>query len=159
MGKDVLEYKGYHTKVKFYADELVLRGKIEGITDFVDFECSDLRDVEAEFHHAVDDYLEFCAEVGKSPEKEYKGTFNIRIKPDLHKRLFIESLKNDESLNATVERAIEAYFENSDGKKIITISADTFRTETASLINPSKYRMPLANAWNNGYSFKEVVNQ
>lgn len=39
MKNNVLEYKGYHTKVEFDSEELVLRGKIEGINDLVDFEC------------------------------------------------------------------------------------------------------------------------
>lgn len=112
MKKDVLEYKGYHTKVEFDAEGLVLRGKIEGINDFVDFECENLKDVEQEFHDAVDNYLEFCKEVGKQPEKEYKGTFNVRISPELHKRLAIEALKNGDTLNASVEKAIIAYVSN-----------------------------------------------
>ncbi|MBQ8281038.1 MAG: type II toxin-antitoxin system HicB family antitoxin [Lachnospiraceae bacterium] len=112
MKKDVLEYKGYHTKIEFDAEGLVLRGKIEGINDFVDFECENLCDVEKEFHAAVDSYLEFCEEVGKQPEKEYKGTFNVRISPELHKRLAIEALKNGDTLNASVEKAIIAYVSN-----------------------------------------------
>lgn len=29
--KNFLEYKGYHTKIEFDCEDLVLRGKIEGI--------------------------------------------------------------------------------------------------------------------------------
>lgn len=106
---NVLEYKGYHTKVEFDNEEFVLRGKIEGIDDLVNFECENIKDVEKEFHEAVDDYLEFCEEVGKEPDKEYKGTFNVRINPQLHKKLAIVALKNGDSLNASVEKAIQEY--------------------------------------------------
>ena len=82
--KNLLEYKGYHAKIEFDSEDLVLRGKIEGIKDLVNFESTDISTVEEEFHAAVDDYLEFCKEVGKEPDKEYRGTFNIRISPDLH---------------------------------------------------------------------------
>ena len=58
-------------------------GVIEGINDYVDFQTSNIADVEKEFHCVVDDYLIFCSEVGKEPEREYKGTFNVRIKPEL----------------------------------------------------------------------------
>ena len=44
---------------------------IEGIHDYVDFEAEDVASVEQEFHSAVDDYLAFCEEVGKVPEREY----------------------------------------------------------------------------------------
>lgn len=83
MKENMLEYKGYHTLVHYCAEDGVLRGVIEGINDYVDFQTSNIADVEKEFHCAVDDYLIFCSEVGKEPEKEYKGTFNVRIKPNL----------------------------------------------------------------------------
>ena len=57
----------------------------------------------------VEDYLEFCKEVGKEPDKEYKGTFNIRISPELHKELALVALKNGDTLNATVEMAIKSF--------------------------------------------------
>ena len=107
--KNILEYKGYHTKVEFDGESFVLRGKIEGIKDLVNFECTDISKVEEEFHNAVEDYLEFCKEVGKEPEKEYKGTFNIRISPELHKKLAIFAMKKGDTLNSTVEKAIAEY--------------------------------------------------
>lgn len=108
---NILEYKGYHTTIEFDTQTYVLRGKIEGINDFVNFESSDPKKIEQEFHSAVDDYLDFCKEVGKEPDKEYKGTFNIRIQPDLHKKLSLLAFKNGESLNTTVEKAIQTYVE------------------------------------------------
>lgn len=109
---NILEYKGYHTKIVFNSADFVLRGKIEGINDLVDFECEDVKDVEKEFHAAVDDYLQFCEEVGKTPEKEYKGTFNVRIDPALHKKLANIAMKNGDTLNASVEKAISSYVYN-----------------------------------------------
>ena len=107
--KNLLEYKGYHAKIEFDSEDLVLRGKIEGIKDLVNFESTDISTVEEEFHAAVDDYLEFCKEVGKEPDKEYRGTFNIRISPDLHKKLAIVAMQNGDTLNASVEKAIVNY--------------------------------------------------
>ena len=109
MNSNILEYKGYHTKVEFNADDLTLRGKIEGISDLVDFECEDIRDVKKEFESAVDEYLEFCKEVGKEPDKEYKGSFNVRIDPKLHRKLANIAFYNDVSLNTAVEEAIKEY--------------------------------------------------
>ena len=68
----ILEYKGYHTRVEYDSEDMVLRGKIEGINDYVDFECSSVKDVESEFHKAVNDYLSFCAESGKVPDRSIK---------------------------------------------------------------------------------------
>ena len=84
MKESMLEYKGYHTVVRYNATDGTLRGIIEGINDYVDFQTTCIADVEKEFHCAVDDYLIFCEKVGKKTEKKYKGTFNVRIKPALH---------------------------------------------------------------------------
>ena len=117
MNKNILEYKGYHTKIELDTEEMVLRGKIEGINDLVNFESESIQEIEKEFHAAVDDYLEFCLEVGKQPEKEYKGTFNIRISPELHKKLALVSLRNGDTLNASVEKAIEEYVSEGRAKE------------------------------------------
>ena len=66
MLKDnILEYRGYHTKIEYNSSDFTYRGKIEGIDDLVNFESENLKDIEKEFHKAVDDYLEFCKEVSK----------------------------------------------------------------------------------------------
>lgn len=88
---------------------MCVKRKIEGINDYVDFESTDAQMIEKEFQNAVDDYLAFCEEVGKEPDKEYKGTFNVRIRPSLHRKLAMVAFKNGESLNQTVENAIQAY--------------------------------------------------
>lgn len=116
--KKILEYKGYHAKIEFDYDDMILYGKIEGISDLVTFENVDASKIEQEFHLAVDDYLDFCKEVNKKPEKEYKGQFNVRINPELHKKLAVISLKNGDSINASVEKAISEYV--SDSKQNVT---------------------------------------
>lgn len=108
---NILEYKGYYTKIMYSSEDRILHGKIEGIGDLVTFKSTDTTKIEEEFHNAVDDYLEFCEEVGKEPDKSYKGTFNIRISPELHKKLALKAFKNNESLNQTVENAIREYLE------------------------------------------------
>ena len=132
---NTLQYKGYHTKIEFDSEEFVLRGKIEGINDLVNFECTHIKDVEKEFHEAVDDYLEFCKEVGKNPDKEYKGNFNVRISPKLHKKLAVISMQNGDSLNASVEKAIQAYVSEEHTskaylQKTITILSETLKTKS-----------------------------
>ena len=109
---DVLEYKGYHSRIAFDTVSLVLHGKIEGINDLVTFESDDVNKIEEEFHKAVDDYLIFCEEIGKEPDKDYKGSFNVRVTPELHKQLVDVSFWNGESLNSSVEKAIRLYVES-----------------------------------------------
>lgn len=61
-------YKGYCANAEYEEESKVWHGKIEGIKDLVTFESESAAEIENEFHAAVDDYLEFCKEVGKEPE-------------------------------------------------------------------------------------------
>lgn len=106
---NILNYKGYSARVEFSAVDNVLFGKIEGITDLVTFESSDASQIESEFRNAVDDYLDFCAEVGKEPSKSYKGVFNVRISPELHKGLAMKAFANNTTINHEVEEAVRVY--------------------------------------------------
>ena len=110
--KNILEYKGYITKIEYSTEDKVLYGKIEGIKDLVNFESESVDKIEKEFHSAVDDYLQLCSDLGQEPDKVYSGTFNIRITPTLHRAIAYAAIKNGESLNSTVERAINAYVGN-----------------------------------------------
>lgn len=66
----MLEYKGYHTEMHFDEEDNIYYGIIENISDLISFHSDTKEDFEKEFHISVDDYLEFCKELGKSPEKE-----------------------------------------------------------------------------------------
>lgn len=135
MMRNMMEYKGYHTKIEFDTDSMSLRGKIEGINDYIDFEADDIASIEEEFHAAVDDYLEFCLEVGKEPEKEYKGTFNVRITPELHKKLALCALKDGRSLNAEVEAAITSFVDSDQSQTKALADSVRDLTETIRMDN------------------------
>ena len=87
--KDILTYKGYIGTVHFSAEDDVFYGKIEGIRDLVSFEGQSVDELKKAFQEAVEDYLEFCKQIGKRPEKSYKGSFNIRISPEIHRQAII----------------------------------------------------------------------
>lgn len=59
---DILEYKGYTTKVKYSNEDNVFFGKIEGINSLVNFEAESADEVKDAFEEAVNDYLAFCKE-------------------------------------------------------------------------------------------------
>lgn len=108
---DVLEYKGYVTKVQYDAAAQVLYGKVQGIVDAVNYESATMDGVEAAFHDSVDRYLAFCAAVGRRPCKAFKGQFNVRIKPALHKAMVRWAMQNEITLNAAVEEAMRTFLE------------------------------------------------
>jgi predicted HicB family RNase H-like nuclease len=104
---DILEYKGYIGSVHFSAEDSVLFGKLEGIDDMVSFEGNSVDDLGAAFREAVDDYKALCAKTGKSPEKSFKGSFNIRIRSELHRLAFRQAAREGITLNQFVQEAVE----------------------------------------------------
>ena len=117
---NILRYKGYFAKVDFDLDDKLLFGKIEGISDLITFESNSAEKIEKEFENAVDDYLVYCKEIGKKPEKPYIGQFNVRISPELHKKAALEAFKTGVSLNAIIAEAVERYFSGMQSPYIVT---------------------------------------
>ena len=152
MMKNILEYKGYYAKVEYSSEDKVLFGKIEGINDLVNFESDSTEGIEKEFREAVDDYLEFCKEVGKEPDKVYKGTFNVRITPELHKKAALIALKNGDSLNRTIEKALEEYTKNTIRTEVvlcekIDMLSEQLSTKTVIENGENKITVPFLNGY------------
>lgn len=63
---NVLRYKGFTSGIEYDADSEVLFGKLDNISDLVTFESKSADGIIKEFQAAVDDYINFCAEVGKA---------------------------------------------------------------------------------------------
>lgn len=104
----LLHYKGYSAKPEYSVEDRIFYGKILGIDDLVNFMSDKADELESEFHAAVDDYLEFCKEIGKEPQKEYRGTFNVRVSPELHRQAAACAAAQDISLNRFVENALQS---------------------------------------------------
>ena len=106
---NVFEYNGYSGSIEASAEDRCLFGKILFITDLVTYEAETVTDLEAEFIAAVDDYIITCKEIGKEPQRSFKGSFNVRIAPELHRKASLEACKEGISLNDLTEKAINAY--------------------------------------------------
>lgn len=104
---DLLSYKNYNGTVEFSKEDNCLFGKVIGIKSLISYEGASVKELEQDFHNAVDEYLEDCKERNIEPEQPYKGTFNVRISPELHRTIAIYAMEHGKSLNAAVEEAID----------------------------------------------------
>jgi predicted HicB family RNase H-like nuclease len=103
---NTMEYKGYVGTVEFSESDGLFYGKVMGIRALISYEGTNAHELVEDFHGAVDDYLALCEAEGIQPEKAYKGSFNVRISPELHKRAVICAAENQMTLNSFVESAM-----------------------------------------------------
>ncbi|MBX0335351.1 type II toxin-antitoxin system HicB family antitoxin [Pontibacter sp. HSC-14F20] len=104
-----IKYKDYLGSVGYRAEDKVFFGKIEFINDLVTFEGTSVEKLETAFRESVDDYLDMCREIGKESEKAFKGTFNVRMQPELHKKAARLSTEKGINLNQLVVEAVSQY--------------------------------------------------
>ncbi|MDE0183685.1 MAG: hypothetical protein OXL39_20200 [Caldilineaceae bacterium] len=64
-----MEYKGYTAHFAFSEDDGGFVGHIEVIDDIVGFHGDTVEELRAAFEEAVDDYVETCEKLERSPEK------------------------------------------------------------------------------------------
>jgi len=105
--KNIIEHKGFIGTINFSDEDNVLFGKIEGIDDLVTFEGRSVDELRKSFIEMVDLHIADCEAVGIPIEKSFKGSFNVRLNPELHKKAFRKALKNGLSLNQLVQIAID----------------------------------------------------
>ncbi len=119
---DIIKYKEYYANVQFSSKDDVFYGKILGINDLVTFEGQSVKELRKSFKEAVEDYIETCRELNKTPEKTYKGSFNIRVSPDLHRDAALVALQKNVSLNDFVKNAISYAIKHTNIVKAETAS-------------------------------------
>jgi predicted HicB family RNase H-like nuclease len=108
---DVLTYKDFIGSVHFSAEDNIFFGKVEGINDLITFEGDSVRELKNAFRYVVDEHIKDCEVENIPVEKSYKGSFNLRLTPDLHRRAVIMAKSQGSTLNAFVKKAIERNLE------------------------------------------------
>jgi len=105
----IMEYKGYTGSVEFSEKDGVFFGKVLGVRALISYDGTTAKELVNDFHTAVDDYLILCEENGIEPEKAYKGSFNVRVSPELHKAAALCAAAHQISLNSFVEAALKNF--------------------------------------------------
>ena len=106
-----MEYKGYHAAIEYDAEDNIFIGEVFGLADSLNFCGTPIGELQEMFEQSIDNYLELCAKIGKQPEKEFKGSFNVRIPKEMHKRAALEAAKQKITLNQYVTQAIQKAIE------------------------------------------------
>lgn len=109
MKTNEFQYKGYTGTVGWSEDDKYFYGKVLGITKLISYEGHDIDELRRSFIDTIDSYLENCKRNNMIPEKPYRGSFNVRVDPKLHKLAVERAYKEEITLNKVVIDAIKAY--------------------------------------------------
>lgn len=102
-----MNYKGYFSRVEYDEEAEIFFGRVINIDDVITFESESAKEIKQAFQDSVDDYLEFCTELGKEPNKPYSGKFIFRTTPEIHEQIAIAAAKQDKSINSWIEEVVK----------------------------------------------------
>jgi predicted HicB family RNase H-like nuclease len=104
---NTMTYDGYTAKIEYDDDDKIFFGFLAGIRDGIGFHADNVSDLRAAFHEAVDDYIDMCAKIGKSPQKPHSGNLMLRIDPLVHSKAALATELAGKSLNQWSEEALD----------------------------------------------------
>ena len=110
-----LNYKGYTGSIEYSREDDLFYGKVPGIQSLISYEGKTGKDLEKDFQEAIDEYLKTCKLNGSTPEKAFKGNFNVRISPQLHYKAALLAIEENMSLNNFVAESIRDKIQKESG--------------------------------------------
>ncbi|MGD9889643.1 MAG: type II toxin-antitoxin system HicB family antitoxin [Halothiobacillaceae bacterium] len=94
-----MTHNGYTARIEFDERDNIFVGRLLGMSDIVSFHADNVADLRAAFIEAVDDYLDTCAKLGKTPEKPASGKMMLRVSPEIHGAALVAAQASGKSLN------------------------------------------------------------
>lgn len=101
-----LNYKGYTGSIEYSPEDNLLFGKVLGVKGLISYEGHTGEQLEKDFKHAVDSYLSLCNQEAITPDRPFKGSFNVRLSPELHQKAALRAIERKVSLNSFVAESI-----------------------------------------------------
>jgi predicted HicB family RNase H-like nuclease len=107
----MLTYKNYSGIVEYDAHGKIFTGEVLGLKDVITFQGRTADEIERSFRESIDFYLELCKNDGAPPDRPFSGRFNVRINPEMHRKVAENAARERKSQNQWVVEAIEKSLE------------------------------------------------
>jgi predicted HicB family RNase H-like nuclease len=108
-------YKGFQASVEY--DEGMIFIRILHINDTVSAICNEASEVLSTVRDLVDDYIQTCVELGEKPNRPFKGSFNVRVGPALHRSAAMAAASRQLTMNAWVADAVREKIERETAER------------------------------------------
>jgi len=102
----MMKYKGYSGKAEYDDEAEVFCGEVIGLQDVVTFMRGSVKELQESFRESIDEYLDFCGRMGKTPDVPVSGKLVLRIPPELHHRAVVSAKSEGSGLNEWVAQAV-----------------------------------------------------
>lgn len=109
MKSPLLFHKGYYGSIEPSLSEGLLRGRALFINQDVTYEALTVSELQPAFEAAIVVYLKSCEADKRAPERPFRGQFNVRVAPNLHKSAALRARQEKTSLNTVVVNALQHY--------------------------------------------------
>jgi predicted HicB family RNase H-like nuclease len=102
-----MTHDGYIARVELDEEAGLFHGEVVNTRDVLTFQGRTLDELRTAFADTIADYVDWCHERGKQPERPYSGNFTVRVSPELHRRIAAAAARDGKSVNAFVVSALE----------------------------------------------------
>ena len=99
----MMTYKGYIGVFEFDPEIEAFHGTVINTNDVVTFYGSSVAELRKEMRKSLEEYLAFCREHDRPPEKPFSGRLILRTNPDLHRRVALAAARHRVSMNSYVQ--------------------------------------------------------
>lgn len=112
----MIEYKGYIGAVDFDPEIDLFHGTVINTNDVITFYGASVSELRKEMEKSVEGYLEFCRELGITPEKPFSGEFMIQMSPETHCKLALNAERLNLDFNIYLQEVLETAALETEGK-------------------------------------------
>ena len=98
---------GYVATIELDEEAGLFHGEVINTRDVLTFQGRTLDELKVAFADTIADYIDWCRERRKEPQRPYSGNFTVRITPELHRRIATAAARNGKSVNAFVTETLE----------------------------------------------------
>lgn len=104
---NTMKIDGHYAVISCDADLDMFRGEFVGLNGSAAFYATTVEKLKTEGRKSLREFLSVCKERGITPEKDFSGTFNLRVGKKRREELAIAAAVRGVSMNKLIDQAIE----------------------------------------------------
>ena len=102
-----MHHEGYIATIDLDEEAGLFHGEVVNTRNVLTFQGRTLKELMKAFADTIADYVAWCRERGKEPERPYSGHFTLRVSPELHRRVAVAAARAGKSVNGFVAETLD----------------------------------------------------